>query len=287
MITLRLPLALPPHSKDPTLYAIGLWNFAQIYTTFESLWQALRCNVAFHGRSSNMHDFLSNLLPKGLERSERLHRDLLALDESIPNGPKPVRLRRTLSKTDEFKQHICNAVVRKPHVLVAYAWIMYMAIFSGGRWIRAELLSAGENFWTSKVNHDGSMSDIGKERTEENKSVLRQLPGLLFLSFDGVDDGESIKATFKKRFLTAEHIFSAEEREDILEEARTIFGFNIAMVEELDVVVMSMKEKSINGRQVEGTLFAVTEYVRQILLILMEPQIYISLVFIIAILIVW
>ena len=49
-----------------------------------------------------------------------------------------------------FISHIQTSTTRKPHLLIAYAWIFYMALFSGGRWIRAQLYAAGEDFWSWK-----------------------------------------------------------------------------------------------------------------------------------------
>ena len=275
MITSRLPLALPPHSVNPTLYAIGLQAFAQVYMTFESVWQTSIHDVVFKGdfdngfedciakvdqdmgpqdlsgSKPNMLRFLSNLLPEGLERSERLQSDLLALNEITSKDPRAVYLKCSLPKMEQFALHIRHTVVRKPHVLVAYAWIMYMAIFSGGRWIRAELLSAGKGFWVADNGECGSRHDLNENRLEEDSYLQNQLPGLLFLSFDDVDDGKSIKATFKERLLNAEHMLSTEERIDILEEACEIFRFNIALVEELDNVIVSFQRKDPSNRHFE------------------------------------
>ena len=39
-------------------------------------------------------------------------------------------------------------------MLLAYAWVLYMALFSGGRFIRATLESAGtDGFWHRKASH--------------------------------------------------------------------------------------------------------------------------------------
>lgn len=41
-----------------------------------------------------------------------------------------------------FVKHAAASVTLAPHVLLAYGWIMYMALFSGGRYIRATLETA-------------------------------------------------------------------------------------------------------------------------------------------------
>ena len=88
--------------------------------------------------------------------------------------------------------HMRQAVSAKPYLLVAYAWVMYMAVFSGGRWIRGQLVGAGEGFWRGVEVGDG---DSGEE---EGKRGL-EAAGLSFWHFVGEEDGEDIKREFKRR----------------------------------------------------------------------------------------
>jgi heme oxygenase len=118
-----------------------------------------------------------------------------------------------------FAEHIRDAVRAKPHVLVAYAWCFYMAVFSGGRWIRAQLVEAGDEFWTAgKSDADVPLSDRG----------------LSFWNFEGTEDGEDIKAEFRARLAEGEVLFSKEQREDVVQEAKEIFGLCESVVVELD-----------------------------------------------------
>ena len=41
LILLRLPLALPPQTSNPSTYVSGLLHIAPIYANFESLWESL------------------------------------------------------------------------------------------------------------------------------------------------------------------------------------------------------------------------------------------------------
>lgn len=128
-------------------------------------------------------------------------------------------------KVAEFCTHIRKAVHEKPWTLVSYAWCFYMAVFSGGRWIRAELLKADPSFW--------------QESKEEEKSSTLHLPehGLSLWHFPGQFDGEDIKVDFKTRLAAAETLFTPDQRVDIIEEAKNIFTLCATLVQELDDMV--------------------------------------------------
>ncbi|KAK7730015.1 hypothetical protein SLS57_001674 [Botryosphaeria dothidea] len=268
LITARLPLALPPHANSPRLYAFGLLHFSHVYLTFESAWHDLThppTALNNPALSSLLEDpwisvsqpppstssdttsttatpptptpaadptllaFLANLLPPGLPRSKRLRRDLAAL-----LGLRPMELDVHLAtgypgpRVAAYTAHIRRAVQARPHVLVAYAWVMYMAIFAGGRWIRAQLASAGPEFW----EHGGGEGRKGGVKEVSFEELGRR--GLGFFSFDGERDGEDVKAAFKARLEEAEGVLSEAQRREVVEEAQTIFEWSIGLVEELD-----------------------------------------------------
>ncbi|OJD30461.1 heme oxygenase [Diplodia corticola] len=272
LITARLPLALPPHSASPRLYASGLLHFAHVYLTFESAWQDM--SAAHHNNTNNPHHnpalsslledpwisvctppspssssttatppspssttstpdtapspalltALAALLPPGLPRSRRLRRDLSAL-----LNLRPVELDVRLATAANHKgsgvvaayaAHIRGVCHARPHVLVAYAWVMYMAVFAGGRWIRGQLVEGGRGFWensSSGVDFDG----LGER-------------GLAFFGFEGDCDGEDVKGVFKERLGEVEGLLSEAQRAEVVEEARAVFEWSIALVEELD-----------------------------------------------------
>jgi hypothetical protein len=130
-------------------------------------------------------------------------------------------------KVADFCTHIRKAVHEKPWTLVAYAWCFYMAVFSGGRWIRAGLLKAGPDFWQA---HGQEEQDTPADTAER---------GLSFWHFPGHFDGEDIKAEFKLRLAAAETLFTTDERVDIIEEAKNIFQLCASLVEELDDLIAS------------------------------------------------
>ncbi|KAL9065507.1 MAG: hypothetical protein Q9157_007447, partial [Trypethelium eluteriae] len=163
-----------------------------------------------------VNQVLADLLPPGLMRSRRLEADLAHLGiDSTEDLPTRVR---------EFVARIDEEVEMKPWVLVAYAWVMYMAIFSGGRWVRQQLMDAGPGFW---CHADGEAEDE------------QEWKGLAFLNFEGDEDGEDIKSEFKRRLASAEEVFDEEQRGDIVEEAKAIFTRCIGLVGELDDMLCS------------------------------------------------
>lgn len=139
-----------------------------------------------------------------------------------------------------FSSHIHHVVKERPHVLLAYSWVMYMATFSGGRWIRQQLGDAGADFWRIPLALRSQLKD-------------KVTPGVSFLCFDGDRDGEDIKIEFKARLAKADELLTPEEKEEVLDEAKTIFTNCIALVEALDkemdtaARVESIKQGSLGG----------------------------------------
>ncbi|KAF2733864.1 heme oxygenase-like protein [Polyplosphaeria fusca] len=249
LITTRLPLALPPHAPTPDLYTTGLLHFSHIILTFESLWTELLST--HHSPSStapptspllsfllvNPYDsptpfsttpaphitsFLATLRPAALPRSHRLKRDLATLLDVHDTDLDVLLAQYPSPGVAEFCAHIRAEVAVKPHVLVAYAWCFYMAVFSGGRWIRAQLAAAPSEFWRSGT------AVAPPELSEK---------GLAFWHFGGEKDGEDVKAVFRERLEGIEGLFTDEERVDVIEEAKGIFERCVGLVEELDRVV--------------------------------------------------
>ncbi|KAF2123108.1 hypothetical protein BDV96DRAFT_467319, partial [Lophiotrema nucula] len=249
LITSRLPIALPPYTTDSSLYSTGLVHFAHIFLTFESLWTDLTSpaspsteptspllsfllvnpydnpDLFTSPPSRRMLEFLRTLRPKGLARSGRLKRDLEVLLGLHPTDLSVLLAQYPGDKVAAYCNHIRQQVGRKPHVLVAYAWCFYMAVFSGGRWIRGELVKAGPQFW---------LPEPSSSTTNEKGSTLLSQHGLSFWNFDSDSDGEDIKSEFKARLQAAEDFFTDDERIDVIEEAKEIFKRSAELVAELD-----------------------------------------------------
>lgn len=217
-----------------------------------------------------IHSMLFHLRLPGLLRSHYLRadiRDLTSLSESEFQDQLDTISRN--GKLAEFITHTRKAVQLNPHIILAYAWVFYMALFSGGRYLRAILAEAGgegagfwnlgpspasscpilENFtrpWRSNQSeldeHAVSRSSILSTSRSEN-DISRTRPGLQFFHFPGEEDGEDIKVEFKKRFVEAEALLSCGEKEHIVAEAKRIFSFMVEVVLDLDKLVDAQKER--------------------------------------------
>ncbi|PMD21813.1 heme oxygenase-like protein, partial [Hyaloscypha hepaticicola] len=297
LILVRLPLALPPCTSSPSIYAYGLLHIAPIYITFESIWQAIldsphlsttpdqkivldsdRGEILVQdsklARAARLcprvHSMLFHLRLPGLLRSQHLRadiRDLTRLSESEIQDQLEAISRN--GKLAEFITHTRKAVQMNPHIILAYAWVFYMALFSGGRYLRAALVEAGgegAGFWkldpspasscpifekpsrpwrsnrSELEEHIVSRSSILSAFRSEN-GISRTMLGLQFFHFHGEEDGEDIKVEFKKRFVEAEALLSCGEKESIIAEAKRIFSFMVEVVLDLDMAVDAQKER--------------------------------------------
>lgn len=219
---------------------------------------------------SRTYSLLAHLRLPGLLRAGRLRADIRVLtrtpDHKIDEQLEAVSQNGHLAA---FIAHTKASVEANPHVLLAYAWVLYMALFSGGRYIHASLqsaLGAEIDFWTrdpspvrpysitSPSSQGGtrrrnSRSGIPpthrrspRSKTRSETEASKQVPGLQFFGFLGDEDGEDIKLEFKKRITEAEILLTPGEKEDIICEAEEIFKFMIDMVAELDSVMGTSEE---------------------------------------------
>jgi heme oxygenase len=215
---------------------------------------------------------LRSLRPRGLPRANRVRRDIASL-AGIPLEEVDTYLTDHASDaTILFTQHIEAAVAGNPHVLLAYAFVMYMAVFSGGRWIRSMLASPGAAFWSAvdlPASPPGSpwldasyaVSSVQEKLrtfTQAQQEVL-ETAGLSLWFWSGLSDGLDIKADFKKQLDAVEGLLTAEMRSDIIAEAREIFIRCEGLVGELDervgrqgLVVMGIKSRDRKELETEN-----------------------------------
>ena len=138
--------------------------------------------------------------------------------------PKPSLNLYDRPRLSEFVTHISTTVVSKPHVLLAYTWIFYMALFQGGRYIRSKLLGVEENgFWVRELN-----AKPAGELTEG-------FAPLSFWQFPAATrDGEDLKTEFKARFQEIESSLTPAQKKDVVEEAVEIMTQLLEVVREID-----------------------------------------------------
>lgn len=231
----RLPLCLPPHTDRPTLYVLGLSQYAELFFGIEDVWVSLigdpgewidqDADAAEEAEISSLEeDSPSTLAPTNeqariktilrmlyipeLLRTRALKDDLRFLRASSP--PTNPAMNEPL-QTRDYGRHIAQDIIRriqaKPHILLAYVWILYSALLYGGRDIRTVLLRAGPEFWGLS----------GAELTSP-----RRIP--CPLSFWHVDEEGEVKVKLRARMVDAERCLSVREQQDILDEAGRIFG---------------------------------------------------------------
>ena len=210
---------------------------------------------------SRIHSLLSHLWLPGLLRSGRLRADIRILTGTPEHGiDEALQLVAENGQLAALIEHTKKAVDANPHVILAYSWVLYMALFSGGRYLRALLQGAGgvgHEFWEREpsrvrpyaVTEDSSQRRASKSsdfreqtnaatraraRSRSEGSIPKMIPGLQFFNFPGDEDGEDIKIEFKKRIAEAEILLTHGEKEDIIAEAKVIFEFMVEMIGELD-----------------------------------------------------
>jgi len=239
LILSLLPLALPPHASDAGLYTIGISQISPIYEAFEEELKLLLAQVEDDGggredrgvnnssdgeyrqpqdaRATLISASRSLHLPE-LERSNRLRQDISKLQREVPHATTSIDSKKMALRLIAFTAHIHTTLSTHPHLLLAYTWVLYMALFSGGRYIRAKLLQAGPKFWNraSGEKGRGDVDDV-----------------LTFWTFDSDEDGEDIKAVFKTRFAEVENHLTEAEREEVVQEAVHIMEAVHGVIEEI------------------------------------------------------
>ncbi|KAI1801392.1 heme oxygenase-like protein [Daldinia bambusicola] len=273
LVVSRMRLALPPHADDAQSYTTGLLHILPIYQAFEREWDAiLEDSRTATKPGDRVTSLLADLRVEGLARSSALQEDIAALlsrddalirarTESVSHAPALVA----------FQEHIRKTVQARPHVLIAYGWVLYMALFSGGRFMRASLerVDRSTGFWPRPTASSPSTLSSSGDDEHEDKPKFRipgafdsfrtieeeflrtngydtnylhqyQPPPLSFLRFDTPEDGEDLKRAFKETLAAATAVpeprLTSEERADVVREATAIFENMILVVEELDEI---------------------------------------------------
>lgn len=178
---------------------------------------------------------LRGMYARGLERGARLTGDVETVlrlrlrGRAVDPGRRP--------RLEAFTERIRTAVSGRPHLLLAYTWVLYLALFSGGRYIRAGLRGAGAGFWHRGVREGGSDGgSLGKGlEGEEGGGGVDGCLG--FWTFEGEADGEDLKAGFKAGFAAVEGTLTEAEKEEVVREAVFIMQSMTGVVVEISEVV--------------------------------------------------
>ncbi len=283
-IVARLPLALPPRASDPSTYVTGILHITPIYLTFERLWDDFLApgsedradphaklgapllsvpdtplaetsplyTPAWHQSRpklpARVHSILHALQLPGLARGGCLKADIQSLtgwSDHVVESQLEIASRAPLLAA--MIDHMKQSIKEKPLLLVTYTYIMYMALFAGGRFIQATLESTGDEFWRTPLApikphmqpciptptfQDGHNVD---SPTHNGSHKCHPLP-LRFFHFDTPQDGEDLKVELKRRVRICEAALEPEEVNDIVQEAINIFEHMTAVVKQLDAI---------------------------------------------------
>lgn len=219
LITARICLCLPPCTQNPQLYALGLSVCGSIYTAFESEW--MRFLDRRKTDTPRMVDILQTVYIPNLLRMRNLENELVNLK---PCSPNRTTLENASKVIGAHQNTIRTAIRAKPHVVLAYAWVMYMALFNGGRIIRAQLSGALPEFWECSKTPPNSEEGVHVTRSEH----------LQFWDFDDGRDGDNVKEELRKRVDTAAAQLTVSERVDVVDEAVRIYERLHELVDWLD-----------------------------------------------------
>lgn len=210
-------MCLPPYTVNAELYQIGIAVFAEIYFAFEREWlDTIKASNQSACVDARMISVLGSLYIPSLCRSGRLQADIRRLRQRTTNNLDLQAL------TSPISERITQNIRSKPHKLIAYSWILYMALFNGGRWIRGQLQCAGPEFWNAAT-------------------LPESIDCLSFWDFDDEKDGEDIKCDFKRRIEKISELLSTAERVDIVAEAVLVFQMCQSLVDQLDELVQLQK----------------------------------------------
>lgn len=239
-ILARLPLCLPPHTSSPEAYYIGLLLFSHIYTTLELTTLDVLHNTATDSRTRSI---LRPLQTSRLARSTALQHDLQRLLVRLRLSAHPPHVVR---QAETLTCPIATTITAKPHLALAYAWTMYLALFNGGRYIQRALLSHSTTnacFWTGD-NRDGT-HDMSSDSDADSDY-------LTFWHFDSlVPDAEDIKSAFKQQFDLASAVLTDDEQQEVADEGKRCFDLCAHMIAWLDGYMLSSSRQQRQQKEKE------------------------------------
>lgn len=278
----RMPLAVPPHTNNPSAYITGLLHIGAVYIAFESLWQDL---IGIHSEiapipytfpfnspddqeqhvekpkiTARTRRVLEEAYSATMLRAPRIKADVQAMT-GWPDHvfEQQLKLAGTSGRLGKFTLHIRDTVNTKPHILLAYAHTLYLALLSGGSYIRTELMFIDREFWEAtptpiapgmvecrpekemQGRRQQQQRGSDDDKQDNGADAARPLP-LEFLDFDpplGANPRQPtklLKVDLKARLAAADAYLADPERCDIIAEAGLIFYHLEGMVGQLDTL---------------------------------------------------
>lgn len=205
LVTLKFALAL----RDYKIYRQGLQSFYHVFATVE------RCLFKqLADTESEWTPLLQKVWKPEMERTSRAQQDLLF----YYNDRKDKFMTPIMPEQIAFVKHIEQVTVEKPHLLLAYLHVMYLALFAGGRVMRSSILRAAGLF----PKKDGLTHD----------DIVRL--GTNFFQFD-VEDENAFRILYKRDYeLATRNALTEEQKQEIIDELQYIFLQNTRCIIELE-----------------------------------------------------
>ncbi|XP_073504706.1 heme oxygenase 2-like isoform X2 [Phyllobates terribilis] len=184
--------------------------------------------MASHDAAQNtnfMKDFLKGRIKrelfKELHRAEALQKDLVYF-----YGEDWKDTIQCFEATQAYVDRIRYFGLHKPELLVAHAYTRYMGDLSGGQ--------------------------ILKKVAQRALHLPSTGEGIQFYMFDDVTNAYKFKQLYRARLNTLE--LNAEAKEDMVEEAKKAFQFNMQLFEELDKIGTTLPDEAQDGGEGKGDL---------------------------------
>ncbi|KAH3673042.1 hypothetical protein WICPIJ_009928 [Wickerhamomyces pijperi] len=197
--------------RDGKIYRQGLQAFYHVFKNAE-----IEINRLMNDKESGKAgEILREFWNPTFARTEALEKDLLYFyNNQREKFENPIR-----EEQIEFAQHIHQVCQEKPHLILAYCHVMYLALFAGGRLMKSSLSKATGIFPTLPGQ---TIEDVSKNGTH-------------LFKFD-CDDDESLRLSYKRDYELATRLKLTElEKLEIIEESKYIFDQNFKMIEELEI----------------------------------------------------
>jgi heme oxygenase len=206
-VTIKFAVAL----RDAKIYRQGLQGFYHVFKTVEVL---INKELAKEPKTK-VGEILSQFWDEeAIARTSRLEQDLLFFYGNDKNKfEDPIRQEQI-----NFVKHIYETYEQKPHILLAYCHVMYLALFAGGQILSSSLAKA-----------TGIFPQVDGKSTSEVAKL-----GTNFFKFP-VEDSQSLRIKYKREFeLATRNELTEQEKLDIIEEAKEIFRRNYDVVAEIE-----------------------------------------------------
>lgn len=215
LISLKMVFAL----RDPKIYRQGIIAFYYVFRDFERIWQEEMAKEGGSEEELEIREILKEVWTPALVRTGPLEQDLsFYYNMETPEAFALKYQNPVMSEQIDMVSHMSQVLHEKPHLILAYAHTLYLALFAGGRIMR------------SSVTKSTGLFPIVPGKTQDEVSAL----GTNLFQFPLVDDEDALRLDFKRRYeLSTRNNLTEEQKLEIVAESEEIFRRNIAAVDEV------------------------------------------------------